>query len=274
MKLLNATRLNPEKITHPFQLMAAWFAMLIILVGILLTAADQLERPTWAAGFLVISSIAISLLVMALVFTMLTVFRPHLQGPKEYAEWLKDSRKFVGEAEQHLEITQTKKTEISLATKESIDVTDLHLFRRIAIHTVEVTRITRAEDVLAALRRVGFRAEIYDSMEPSKGHVSKSSHEAIWIGSRVPPDVATLAIKTVVAIWPHLAYLHISGDVGDTPPDYMHDELFFGGASSTALEYGLMRWTKADFEKMSNELTLEGFHELIRAKYSRREVEA
>src|ERR1035438_4084294 len=91
---MRGSRISPEKITHPFQLMAAWFVMLLVLVSLLLAAADKIASPAWASGFLVISAVVLSILVMSAVFLMLTMFRPHLQGPKEYAEWLKDERRF------------------------------------------------------------------------------------------------------------------------------------------------------------------------------------
>jgi hypothetical protein len=47
---MTGTKLNPEKITSPFQLMAAWFAMLVLLISILLTAAVNITKPDWAAG--------------------------------------------------------------------------------------------------------------------------------------------------------------------------------------------------------------------------------
>ena len=57
--------------------MAAWFVMIVLLVSILLTAAANIKKPTWAAGFLVISSVCLAVIVMLAVFVMLTVFRPH-----------------------------------------------------------------------------------------------------------------------------------------------------------------------------------------------------
>jgi hypothetical protein len=48
------TKLTPEKITSPIQLMAAWFAMLVLLVSILLAAAINITKPEWAAAYLVI----------------------------------------------------------------------------------------------------------------------------------------------------------------------------------------------------------------------------
>jgi hypothetical protein len=265
-------RLNPEKITHPFQLMAAWFAMLIILVGILLAAAARISNPSWIAGFLVISSVALSILVMAAVFLMLTRFRPHLQGAREYAEWIKDERRFRGRVVKTLEIREVRDTPVGLSASEAIEVTKPQLFGSIARHRVDISSIERADDVLGALRRLGFQADIYRSelqeFQP-EGYESKSQHAAIWVGSRVPPRVAILAIKTVVRIWPHLRYVHLSGDGPEETPDYVHDQMYFGGATSTARGYDLQRWTAEEIEAIPDDPSSGKFHELIRAKYGR-----
>src|SRR5262249_50313520 len=98
---------------------------------------------------------------MIAVFTMLTRFRPHLQGPKEYAAWLKDERRFVGEKVQRLEIREVSKTAISLPATSSVDLSDPQVFRSIATHPVEISYLRRGEEVLGALRTLGFSAENY-----------------------------------------------------------------------------------------------------------------
>lgn len=79
---MSGTKLIPEKITSPFQLMAAWFSMLVLLVGVLLAAAIKIEKPEWAAGYLVICSTILIMVVLGCVTLMLTKFRPHLQDGK------------------------------------------------------------------------------------------------------------------------------------------------------------------------------------------------
>jgi hypothetical protein len=283
--LLETAKLNPEKITHPFQLAAAWFVMLILLDTILLTAAGRIEKPTWAAGFLVVSSVALSVLVMLAVFLLQTVFRGHLLSDtiftrwekERHQYWLKDERKFEGGGigfEERLEIKETNKIEIPGAAKEQVEASDLHLFRRLSIQMVEIARLPDADRVLAELRKIGIKADVYDALPHQREYLEKSSHQAIWIGKRVPADVAALAVRTAVSIWPHLTYVHISGDLGDKPPDFVHDQLFFGGATKTATDYGLARWSKRDLDKISKDVTLEQFHQLVRTKYPEEEQAA
>lgn len=266
---MRGTRLDPERITHPFQLMAAWFAMLIILVGILLAAAAKIENPAWIPGFLVASSIVLSVLVIAAVFLMLTRFRPHLQEGKEYAEWLKDERRFRGQALQTLEIKEIQTSPAALSPSREPDLSDFRLFRHIATQVIEVSNLEGVNEVIGSLRRLGFKADIYRERDESGSYSEdKSEHAAIWIGSRVPPHVAVLAIHTVIGIWPHLRYVHLSGDVEVEPPDYIHDEIYFGGATSTARRYGLKSWRAEEIARIPADIEVEEFHELIRSKYT------
>jgi hypothetical protein len=273
--------------------MAAWFVMLILLVGSLLAAAARIEKPSWAAGFLIISAVALSLVVMGAVFVMLTRFRPHLQGPKEYAAWLKDERRFaIGTAGGFglREVRSVSSVRISSDESEPDDVdlpeTDIprggSRFRTGTTSTnpkgtgryvASIANIGGSDRVLAELRRLGFDADIYrpdwHSHQTGNGLAeSTSQHAAIWIGSRVPPRVAVPAIKDVLKIWGHLCYLDLSEDHG-APPDFIHDQIFFGGATSTAKAYGLQRWSPSEIAALSEDMTLEEFHSVVRARYGR-----
>jgi len=50
--------INPEKITKPIQLLAAWLLGLTLINGIYLTAASQITQPVWGAGLLLIAAIS------------------------------------------------------------------------------------------------------------------------------------------------------------------------------------------------------------------------
>jgi hypothetical protein len=295
-KVIRAPELNPEKITHPFQLMAAWFVMLILLVGTLLTAAVRIDKPTWAPGFLVVSAVVLSMAVMAVVFTMLTRFRPHLQGPKEYAAWLKDERRFSFETLRTVEIRETSVATAVVTGEAHVEIANEQIGSRRFLTGVQqdreeleagcsvvgneiadacqypvwVSNIRRTGPVLVALRELGFKADVYrlDSSRPNDGEPldNAPAHAAIWIGSRVPPRIAVPAIKRVAEIWHHLRFLHLSVD-GGNPPDEIHDQLYFGGSTSTAVEYGLLRWTPKELRRLPEDVSIEDFHKVVRAKY-------
>lgn len=264
---MKSTSINPEKITHPFQLMAAWFAMLILLVSAFLTGAANIDNPKWASGFLVITAFILTLLVIAIVFMMLTRFRPHLQDGKEYSEWLKDERRYSG-----TEIIKQKIRDIhpsdqgkKVELKESTVLSSLTL--KAFNYPVSIVNALDADELIETLKNYGFRAEIYrHEYEDENKEVDLTRQEAIWLGANVPVDVICHGIKASLKIWPHLKYLHLSSDSGG--PDYTHEQLFIGGSSSTAEHYGLVPWSNDELLNISPDMELSEFHKLVRSKYS------
>jgi len=82
------TTLNPEKVTRPFQLLAAWLAGLLLLDGSFLAAASQIHSPEWASAVLVIASVANVPLFLVSIFLLQTKFRPEMQEDPYYAKYL------------------------------------------------------------------------------------------------------------------------------------------------------------------------------------------
>lgn len=257
---MSGTKLTPEKITSPIQLMAAWFSMLVLLVGVLLTAAVKIEKPDWAAGFLVIFTFAVVVAVFTCVTLMLTKYRPHLQDGKEYARWLKDKNEYSEglqiKAPKHT--TKQRPTEPETIKPSSADKTK---------YLVSLLATVGADTLEKCLSRAGFNVEIYDDPFKDQKTYALDRQESIWIGSRVPPAVASEAINIAISKWPQLKYLHLSDDGEDTPPDFVHDQIFIGGSSSTAEEIGLLKWTKGELRSLTNAKTIEDFHKLIREHY-------
>ncbi len=279
---MNETRILPEKITHPFQLMAAWFVMLLILDTIFLTSAASIHDPTWAPDFLVISSGLFTALVMFLVYRMLTKFRPHLQDSKEYAEWLKDEQRYRGEKKsetKRIKVLPSKKTKslvtnFQLSAPESKETDGNEIAKKDIISTyidlttypISISYVEGERDILSALRNLGFRADVYEVFVDCERYEDKSKHTAIWVGSRVPSIVAVLAIKTVLPIWPHLKYISITGE-DSSPPDEVLNQVYIGGSTNTAKEHGLMPWSADDIKDIPDDISLSHFHKLIRTKY-------
>jgi hypothetical protein len=242
--------------------MAAWFAMLVLIVSVLLTAAAKISRPEWAAGYLVIFASAVILLVIGCVTLMLTKFRPHLQEGKEYAQWLKDQNMYsaggvVMEVKHSAPTPHLNRNERGLRARRT----------RTGRFLISVAYIPGAINLVESLKNAAFTAEVYKVGLANKTYERPEDHEAIWVGSRVNSGRAIEAIKIAVSLWPHLKYVHLSGDNGD-PPDYVHDQIFFGGATSTARSYGLQPWSRDELLGLHESMTDEGFHGAIRAKYS------
>ena len=81
------TRIHPEKISKPIQLLAAWFAALVLLVGSLLIAAANISQPNWLSIVLVFAAILIIPFFAYLIFKMQTKHRVELLEGKEYIEY-------------------------------------------------------------------------------------------------------------------------------------------------------------------------------------------
>ena len=254
------TKLVPEKITSPFQLMAAWFSMLILLVSVLLTAAVNITRPDWAAGYLVIFSSIVVVAVLGCVTLMLTVFRPHLQEGKEYAQWLRDTNTYSPG------LIVKERTTVKRARRTSALASSMEIDRN--FNVLVNAACPGSADVLAVLHRARFSAEEYRSpgaVDRHRAAVSESA--AIWIGSRVQGAAAVEAIKFAMTAWPHLKYMHLSSDDLD-PPDEIHDQIFFGGATSTAKRFGLRAWSAEEVRDLPSNITDADLHKAVRGKYS------
>ncbi|PRS26903.1 hypothetical protein C6W19_24210 [Bacillus sp. RJGP41] len=93
-------------------------------------------------------------------------------------------------------------------------------------------------------------------------------HEAIWLGNRVPIDLVRTVIKIAYSYYPHLKYIHLSNDSKNNwTPDSVHDQIFIGGATSTAKKYRLKRLSVEDFEKIQTFTDLDKLHSFIRKFY-------
>lgn len=251
-------RIIPEKVTSPFQLMAAWFVMLVLLCSVLLTAASKIEKPDWAAGYLVVFTSIVVLLVIGCVTLMLTKFRPHLQDGKEYAQWLKDMGRYSSG------IIVKEKVVLSAGIKGTSIAQEL---KSLPITNVDISVVNAydSEDMLRVLKENGLNADIY--MPTNEPYNSHSSQEAIWLGYRVNPAVACRVIKAAIKQWPHLKYVQLSNDGGGDPPDEVHEQIFLGGSSNTAKEHGLKKWTSQDFEMLNESMSGNELHALVRKKY-------
>jgi len=251
------SQIIPEKITSPFQLMAAWFVMLVLLSSVFLTAASKIEKPDWAAGYLVVFTSLLALVVIGCVTLMLTKFRPHLQDGKEYAQWLKDKGKYSSGLvfKGHPSKSISTKASYKSADSKSSLITNVD---------VNVVNTYDSNEMIAHLKSEGFNADIYaQDREPYQSH---SGQESIWLGSRVNPSIACQVMKAAIKKWPHLKYVHLSNDGGD-PPDEVHDQIFIGGSTNTAKQFGIRKWTNQDFAQLDDSMNLSELHSAVRDKY-------
>jgi hypothetical protein len=79
--------IQPEKITKPIQLVAAWFAALVLLVGSFLTAANSVDNPSWLPVVLAFGAVGMVPFFALLVFRLQTRYRPELQEDPYYSKY-------------------------------------------------------------------------------------------------------------------------------------------------------------------------------------------
>ncbi|OOG77887.1 hypothetical protein [Algoriphagus sp. A40] len=84
-------KIQPDKITKPIQLLAVWFAGLVLLVGLLLTGAKTINEPIWLVPVLAISAILIIPIFLYFVFLLQTKYRPQMQEDTFYSRYLDTS---------------------------------------------------------------------------------------------------------------------------------------------------------------------------------------
>lgn len=87
-------RINPEKVTKPIQLLAAWLVGLIVVNASFLLAAQQIAKPDWASAVLVIAAVVNVPVFIGALFLLQTKFRPQIQEDSYYAQYLENERQF------------------------------------------------------------------------------------------------------------------------------------------------------------------------------------
>ncbi|TMU85859.1 hypothetical protein FGG79_11725 [Bacillus sp. BHET2] len=115
--------------------------------------------------------------------------------------------------------------------------------------------------------RLGFVSEVYKPILNMEENYD--AQEAIWLGNEVPLEMVQAVIKAAHEFYPDLKYIHISSDIisRDTPPDYIHKEIFVGGSTDTAEKRYLKALTNSDFDEIIEFKDLNKLHEFIRSSY-------
>ena len=85
---MSESQIIPHRITKPIQLLAAWLTGLAIIDASFLTAAANIQTPTWVPAALVIASIVNVPLFLLSLFLLQTKFRPEMQEDSYYSKYL------------------------------------------------------------------------------------------------------------------------------------------------------------------------------------------
>lgn len=85
-------RIDPQTVTKPMQLLAAWLVALIVTVGMFLGGARAINDPPWAAGVLVVAAVAIVPLFLVCLLLLQTRFRAENMEDQFYSEYIREQR--------------------------------------------------------------------------------------------------------------------------------------------------------------------------------------
>lgn len=84
----NSQKVDPQKVTKPIQLLAAWLVGLIVVNGSFLSSAVALGSETWESSILVIAAVFNVPMFLGAIFLLQTRFRPELQEDVFYSQYL------------------------------------------------------------------------------------------------------------------------------------------------------------------------------------------
>nr|WP_314606837.1 hypothetical protein [uncultured Janthinobacterium sp.] len=133
-----------EKITKPFQLLAAFLGGVFALNTAFLTAARLIEKPEWVPGFLVVSAVTLTAVAGYGIFKLFTEHREVLLDDTHFSKGLtgenKNLQKKVGELETNIK----QQTELA---SERLDMTQMYfeqVVSQLDIPKPQVKRLSRA----------------------------------------------------------------------------------------------------------------------------------
>ena len=93
-------KIEPHRITKPFQLLAAWLTGLVLVDGAFLWAAAEVDSPSWVSPLLAIAAVLNVPLFLFCIFRLQTKFRPEMQADEYYSRYLEQKQREVEQVAQ------------------------------------------------------------------------------------------------------------------------------------------------------------------------------
>lgn len=121
------------------------------------------------------------------------------------------------------------------------------------------------------LRKLGYSVEVWNAPDDLSLDEDNDDHSAIWLGTKVPLNVAKNVISLAYKEYPYLKYIHLSSDDKETvPPAYVHEQIFIGGSTETAkVRYKIREFNADDFKKINDCKSIRSLHNFIRTFYQK-----
>lgn len=130
---------------------------------------------------------------------------------------------------------------------------------------VKVSAMERSKQFVNALLREDYTAEIYRGFFESDQHLAiDEDHQAIWVGSEIPLEMAVKVIEIAKHFFPHLKYIQLN-DASDSAPKYVKYQIFIGGATSTAKCRHLKELSANDFRRLYTIKDQQELHSFIKS---------
>jgi len=110
-------KINPEKVTRPIQLLAAWLVGLVLINGTFLATAATLSQGEWERSALIIAAIINVPIFLVAFFLLQTRFRAELQEDSFYHQYLnKKTNKLVSVKKESPQDIQIQALKIEIKT--------------------------------------------------------------------------------------------------------------------------------------------------------------
>jgi len=134
-----------------------------------------------------------------------------------------------------------------------------------------ITPLPKFKQFITILKQKGYNFKIYKPIPPIQeleDNNTINESRAIWLGKNIPFNISKEVITDAISFYPHLQYIHISGDLREDPPARIHDNIFIGGSTSTAIEdYKLYPISEDFILKISKLKSKDELYKLIRSFY-------
>lgn len=123
----------------------------------------------------------------------------------------------------------------------------------------DLVRVAQADELAAALRKLGYDVNLINDDEIEKGTVKKESYSVMVIGKEVPVKTAATAIRLAHQYLPWVKYVYVQFQYPE-----MDRHLVLNAQDGWVASLGLKPLSDADFARVTNEkLSAEEFHAML-----------
>lgn len=147
-----------------------------------------------------------------------------------------------------------------LQTQTIIDTSIEPIFLK---YSFLVTHFHNVDKFLLYMKKNNINFDIYTSPRSfDNDSDSLEDHRAIWLGRDIDIKTVKFVLQKAKEFYPHLKYISLSDD---NEPEDSHDQIYIGGSTHSALEFGCLPISDNEFEKIQSIENLEDLHKYIKS---------